>query len=128
MTTILFSAETTSEIKTEVWTFFGKPQIIITNEIESLILSKNCYIDDQYKKTIPCKALTAAQTAKFSNIKIKNTSGARPGMLVCSSLKGIIVPGFDTKHNQNSFCLFEDNSLISNGSLAHHAYKNDGLR
>lgn len=72
-----------------------------------------------------CLAIDVLKAASVKAIEKEISGGMNPGALVCKKLKGKVILGFDLKENQNSFCRFDDGSLIDNGTLVHYGMKND---
>jgi len=93
---------------------------------DRITISKNCV---KKKKIQPCMAYKALQAASFQTLaEEKFQGGANPGAVICKALKGKVVIGEDKKANENSFCLFEDKSIIDNGSLSYYATQNDNVK
>ncbi len=95
------------------------------NDKLKLIISKSCL---KAKSKFSCEAFLATQKASFNFIKKDLKGGKNPGAQICRlQLKGSIVYGVDENHNENTFCVFKDNSMISNGSLHYYGVENDRL-
>ena len=120
MTTSSFGATPQEQL----WNFFGKKKMMFRIEAESLLISANCM---EYGKKKDCEALKAIPLASLKGLQKYLIGGARPGAVVCERVfKQMVWLGTDRDGNENTFCLFKDGSMISNGSLTHYAIKNDG--
>ena len=90
-----------------------------------ITISKNCV---KKKKIQPCMAYKALQASSFQLFNEEELrGGANPGAVICKALKGKIIIGVDEDSNENSFCMFEDKSIIDNGSLDYYATQNDNV-
>lgn len=78
------------------------------DEETSLLISHDC----QEK----CQAYLSLQ--KITKLPVHRDGGANPGGIICvEQLKGEIKTLNDKDGNQNSFCEFEDKSLVGLGTL-----------
>lgn len=91
----------------------GKVLHLDTFEKDRLLISKKCA-----KK---CKAYKAWQSAAKIK-KIETYGGQNPGSVICKSVGGVSVLAIDQDKNQNSFCKFNDDSVVDNGSLSAKYY------
>ncbi len=84
-----------------------------------LLYSESC-------ENFSCEALKVASKLSLKNLKTLNTSGGKnPGATLCAEhLKEILVTLKDLRGNENSFCLFKDQSFISSHSLYQSALSN----
>lgn len=83
-----------------------------------LVLSANC---QQENGSLSCEAYSALTKLSSSREPLKHSrGGANPGAVLCArKLGGKVVIGVDEKGNQQSFCLFSDQSYVSSGSISH---------
>jgi hypothetical protein len=99
----------------EQWLIDGKNVEFFNFEKDRIRTSKDCGQDVKKLKCIAIDKLTSkksmGQDVKFSD--------QNPGALICEHLEGKVVIGTDSSRNQNSFCKFNDNSMIDNGSLTY---------
>jgi hypothetical protein len=70
-----------------------------------------------------CEALKALKKLSYKNLpKDWSKGGVNPGSALCRySVKGKVIIAFDEKGNQNSICIFDDGSFVTNGTLALYA-------
>lgn len=96
----------------------GKPVVFVNDPLKHTMLSETC------AKKRDCEAYTAL--AKASLREIHTRGGANPGAVLCGKvLGGEVVIGKDRDENENSFCRFDDGSMVSCGTLAYYGRKND---
>lgn len=105
----------------EVWKLGEHFLPMEKSETKNLLISKQCYEGS-------CEALKVLKTVSLKNIPAeKFTGGKNPGAVICTeSAKGKIVYLKDLSGNENTFCFFEDKSMVSSSTLAVYASKNDG--
>ena len=100
----------------------GKKTDFVSERESRLTLSASCRVGDAWK----CEAYDSLKRASFKGLKKKLHGGKEPGAVVCrEKLKARVLIGRDDAGNQNSFCAFNDGSLVDCGTLAHYARKND---
>ncbi len=89
------------------------------------LVSQQCFSDEFQVKE--CMALASAKKASLKNIAPESFNGGKnPGSVLCKTFPSAkVLIAYDEKGNQNSFCLFQDHSFISNSSLVKAALKND---
>lgn len=90
------------------------------NESKKILISKNCNSES-------CEALKVLKTISLKTIPSEKFAGGKnPGAVICTeSAKGKIVYLKDLSGNENTFCFFSDKSMVSSGTLAVYANKND---
>lgn len=66
---------------------------------------------------LKCQAARATQGKGFKGLVI--SGGQNPGAVICEKLKGQVTYGFDSRKNETTFCRFNDQSMISTGSLTY---------
>jgi putative hemolysin len=103
-----------------LFSFLGKKQEMVRIADQELLVDRLCW---SHRNT--CKALLKLPQATLSAVRGELSGGRNPGAVVCLKLGGESVVGLDVRGNENSFCRFDDGSLISNGSLHAHAREND---
>lgn len=99
----------------------GAKVVFVSFDRPPLLVSKSCVAKPQ---KLECQAATALSRASLKGSGA-NAGSANPGAVLCPKLKGRIVIGTNRIGGENSFCLFEDGSLVSNGSLGAYALAND---
>lgn len=96
---ISFSAEASWKVGTKVLDVIPCP-------------NKGCYIS---KVCSNCRAMSAYKNPKK---ELENFGGSNPGSRVCrESFGGTIVIASDEEGNQEGFCVFQDDSLLSLGGV-----------
>ena len=83
-------------------------------------VSSHCRLNDKNS----CIALKKLDEASKSKVKsLDKGSTANPGTRICKFLEGKVVIGLDSEGNENSFCKFQDHSLIDCGTLSWYLRK-----
>jgi hypothetical protein len=79
------------------------------------------------KTSSDCVALNKLERATLKGIPASRFQGGKnPGSVVCSDvLRGEVQIGTDPQGDEQSFCVFNDGSLVSTGSLAAQARYRD---
>ncbi|HAZ14992.1 MAG TPA: hypothetical protein DCY86_19555 [Bdellovibrionales bacterium] len=73
-----------------------------------------------------CEALDKLALAYKNGLENHLKGGANPGAVICKeSMKGLVVLGTDSKENQQTFCQFQDGSLVDTAAVHFHAKLND---
>jgi len=104
----------------EVWKLGDHFFPMEKNESKNLLISKSCLEEK-------CEAMKALKKVSLKPISSDKFSGGKnPGAVICTeSAKGRIVYLKDLSGNENTFCAFEDKSLVSTGTIAIYARQND---
>ena len=90
-----------------------------------LTISENC--GSKIEK-MTCMAAQSLKLSTLHGTPPGKLASRNPGSVVCTEVLGArVVIGLDSHRNENSFCLFKDESIIDNGSLTHYAKTNDLL-
>jgi hypothetical protein len=85
------------------------------DEKSRIAVSSHCRLNDRNS----CIALKKLDKASKVQVKtIGQGSTASPGTGSCKFLEGKVVIGQDSEGNENSFCKFQDQSLIDCGTLS----------
>lgn len=108
-----------SELTKQIWSQ-GDDHYLMTYEPSSKILiSENCFNSDVTLEKSKCEAAQILKKKKQLQAPPHSASGGKnPGAVVCKDvLKKSIVMLKDQKNNENSFCRFDDGSLIAAISL-----------
>jgi hypothetical protein len=85
-----------------------------------IAVSSHCRLSDRNS----CMALKKLDKASMGEVKsIGKGSSANPGTRICKFLEGRVVIGHDSEGNENSFCKFQDQSLIDCGTLSWYLKK-----
>lgn len=108
-----------SELTKQIWSQ-GDDHYLMTYEPSSKILiSENCFNSDVTLEKSKCEAAQILKKKKQLQAPPRSASGGKnPGAVVCKDvLKKSIVMLKDQKNNENSFCRFDDGSLIAAISL-----------
>lgn len=105
----------------EVWKLGDHFLAMEKNEAKNILISKQCTEGK-------CEAQEVLKKVSLKNIPAEKFAGGKnPGAVICTeSAKGKIVYLKDLSGNENTFCFFEDKSMVSSGTLAVYANKNDG--
>lgn len=106
--------------ETEVWKLGGHNLVFTRDEKNSLLISKSCESKD-------CIANSFLKKVSYKSLSSEKLSGGKnPGAVLCHESKiGEVVFLQDAKGNDNSFCLFKDDSMVSSSSISNAASMND---
>jgi hypothetical protein len=104
----------------ENWTILSKKETVFFNKSLNIRFGyKECHNNPN------CMALKILKIVKLDSINRSDKQfGKNLGAVLCKKLSGKVVLGINTQGNQNTFCLFSDNSFVSSGSIYHYARKN----
>ena len=103
----------------------GKSQAIFEDRNLGLYLSANCVQPDHKLK---CRAYDVLALVSFDEVVSKLKGGVNPGAMICRSVSGELTILKDAKGNENSFCRFGDDSLVSSGTMTRYGRQNDEAR
>lgn len=107
----------------ETFALDGNPPLgFLRIESQQLLISKDCL---QNNGKLRCAAFTALNHASLRRVRELQKGGAHPGALICEKLGGYVLVGENQHGDQNSFCLFDDRSSVSTGSLLTRGVLND---
>lgn len=114
MTTFLFSNVFASDYTNQIWSHKNDHYVVAHNSKTNLYISEYCL----HAKT-KCEAMSAfEQTEKIKLPPGSVTGGKNPAAIICSAgLKQKVIILKDKNEDENSFCLFNDGSIISTSSL-----------
>ncbi len=102
------------------FTINGSKVNFIHDESRHLTISANC----KSARGFHCMAYEALKKVSSSKIRPRSRHGRNPGAAICTfNLHAKLVVGTDSKGNERSFCLFSDDSMIANGTLAYYGRK-----
>ena len=100
----------------------------ISNIEQRIIISESCGMPDNPTDQ-KCQAIDALNNVKSKVTKFEKSDvqgGKSTGDVLCKKyLGGRIAFGLTQFKNPISFCVFEDGSMVSAGSIAYHWRKND---
>lgn len=104
----------------EVWKLGDHFLPMEKNEAKNILISKMC-INGK------CEAMVALKKVSMKQIPAESFSGGKnPGAVACTeSVKGKIIYLKDLNGNENTFCAFEDKSMVSTNTLTIYARQND---
>ncbi len=114
---LFFSITTKAQESISYFTINNKEEAFINFPAQHLTLSRNC---GKQLKSMQCDAYKNLQLLKKQ--PLNNKVGINPGVILCvKQLKGKLVTGTN-KYGDNSFCLFNDGSMIDAGSLTYYFF------
>lgn len=107
------------EISREVWSYKHHHFLMVSLEKGKILISENCLDQNQTLLKSNCEAAKILKQTLSISLRSKDFNGGKnPGAVICKNyLKQNIVILKDPDQNENSFCQFEDRSLISAISL-----------
>ena len=112
---IFFSDTFASEFSKQIWSKGSDHYLFSLHTPTQIMISENCYNDDISLEKSTCDAARALKNIKSLLIPSSAFSGGKnPGAVACGiGLKKEVVILKDSKDNENSFCVFDDQSKIS---------------
>jgi hypothetical protein len=126
---ILLSVEVlgTSPSEPQVVRINGTEVRLIHDSTQHLLVSIQCMLNQggQWVKNDRCEAIKKLKILSLKKLKDELFGGANPGAVACQKVGGRSVIAVDSKMNQLSLCLFQDQSLASSGTLHYYARQND---
>ncbi len=104
----------------EIWKMGDAFLSFERSETDKSLYSTNC-------KVKKCQALDALKKVSMKKINSDDLLGGKnPGAVICHKIdKARVVILKDLDGNENSFCLFEDKSMVSSSTLYREAKVND---
>lgn len=112
---ILFSDAFSSEFSKQIWSKGNDHYLFSLHTPTQIMISENCFNDDMPLEKSTCDAAQALKNKKSLLIPASAFSGGKnPGAVACGiGLKKEVIILKNSKNNENSFCLFDDQSMIS---------------
>lgn len=116
----LFAASSV-QAETEIWKMGDRFFELTRDQKTNALISKNCVSNNN------CSASKFIKKVSFKKLQPSLFSGGKnPGAVLCHESKDAdIIFLKDLKGNDNSFCLFNDKSMVSASSIEIAAKKND---
>jgi len=113
--------EEKNQISIKSWKIAGEHVLFVQFKKKPLLISKGCESESNN-----CLASKAIREVRFDNLKSGDLIGGKnPGSVLCHKIdKAKIIFGVDTKNRMNSFCQFDDGSLVSSDSLLSYSKLN----
>ena len=104
-----------AEFSKQVWSQGFEHYVFSYQEPSKLLVSIHCLNEDVNLETSICEAVKILQKKKsLSLARGASYGGKNPGAVVCKiALKKKIYILKDSQNNENSFCVFDDGSMIS---------------
>lgn len=117
---ILFFLSSSAQAVEEVWKLGSKFIPLSQNAEKQWLISLHCE-----KKQ--CDAIKALKEISLKLLSPGDLIGGKnPGAVLCHKLpKAGVIFMYDLQGNQNSFCQFEDGSMVSSSTMVIYAEKND---
>ncbi|AUN97759.1 hypothetical protein DOM21_12550 [Bacteriovorax stolpii] len=103
-----------SELTKQIWSQGDDHYLMSYQPSSGILISENCFNDDVLLDKSKCEAAQILKKKKFFKAPLRSSTGGKnPGAVVCKDvLKQKVVMLKDQKNNENSFCRFEDGSMI----------------
>jgi putative hemolysin len=123
---IFFTASIASASATgfspSTFSFTEKKVDFVTSAAQKLTVSASCLKN----KKLQCEAVADLAKLSWKASREARHGTNNPASYLCEKqLGGIAVVGKSAKGDENSFCRFNDGSMIDSGSLIYRARKND---
>jgi hypothetical protein len=112
---IFYSNAFASDFTAQIWSKGNDHFLFNLHAPTNLLISENCFNDDNSLEKSTCKAAKILKQKKTLVVPADSFSGGKnPGAVACSiGLKNKVIVLKDSKNNENSFCVFSDQSMIS---------------
>ena len=104
-----------ADFNKQVWSKGFEHFVFSYQESTNLLVSLHCLNEDVNLQNSPCEAVKILKNKKSLTLPRGASSGGKnPGAVVCKTAlnKNILILK-DSKNNENSFCVFDDGSMIS---------------
>lgn len=112
---LIFSYAYGAEFTTQIWSQANDHYLFSLHGATQTLISENCFnaeVTLQKSKCDAAKALLESKTLTIPPLAFRG--GKNPGAVACTvGLKKKIRILKDPKNNENSFCVFEDGSMVS---------------
>lgn len=104
-----------SDFTKQIWSHHNDHYLMNVHTASQIMISENCFSDEVALLKSKCDAARALSAPKSLSINSNEFIGGKnPGAVVCSQgLKMKVLVLKDSKDNENSFCVFNDQSMIS---------------
>lgn len=112
---IFYSNAFASDFMKQIWSKDKDHYLFNLHAPTNFLISENCFNDDVSLEKSSCDAAKILKSQKTLVVPANSfTGGKNPGAVACSiGLKKQVVVLKDSKNNENSFCVFDDQSMIS---------------
>ncbi len=98
----------------QFWSNGSTHYLFSYNPNTKILISDTCLDESQSLDKSKCEAAKALKNKNLQVDPVHFRGGKNPGAVACTSgLKKKIIILKDSKDNENSFCVFEDESMIS---------------
>lgn len=104
-----------SDFTKQIWSKGNDHYLFSLHTQSQIMISENCFNDQVTLEKSSCEAAKILQKKKILDVPAAAFSGGKnPGAVACGvGLKKQVVILKDSKDNENSFCVFDDQSMIS---------------
>lgn len=112
---IFCSSAFASDFTKQIWSKGNDHYLFSLHKPTQIMISENCFNDDVTLEKSSCEAAKILKNKKTIVVPADSFSGGKnPGAVACGvGLKKQVVILKDSKDNENSFCVFDDQSMIS---------------
>lgn len=112
---IFCSSVFASDFTKQIWSKGNDHYLFSLHIPTQIMISENCFNDDVTLEKSSCEAAKILKNKKSIVVSADSFSGGKnPGAVACGvGLKKQVVILKDSKDNENSFCVFDDQSMIS---------------
>lgn len=98
----------------QFWSNGSTHYLFSYNADSRILISDTCLDESQSLDKSKCEAAKALKNKNLKVDAVHFRGGKNPGAVACTeALKKKIIILKDSKNNENSFCVFEDESMIS---------------
>ena len=104
-----------SDFTKQIWSKDNDHYLFNLHAPSNLLISENCFNDDTPMDKSTCEAAKILKQKKTLVVPADSfTGGKNPGAVACGiGLKKQVLVLKDSKNNENAFCVFDDQSMIS---------------
>jgi hypothetical protein len=112
---LFYSNAFSSDFIKQIWSKGNDHYLFNLHTPSNLLISENCVNDDTSLDKSTCEAAKVLKQKKTLVVPADSfTGGKNPGAVACGiGLKKQVLVLKDSKNNENAFCVFDDQSMIS---------------
>lgn len=112
---IFCSSAFAADFSKQIWSLKDDHYLFNLESKSQILISESCLNENTNLENSKCEAAQAFKYKSSLDVDSKEFAGGKnPGAVACTiGLKKKIVILKDSKDNENSFCIFDDQSMIS---------------
>jgi hypothetical protein len=113
---LFYSNAFASDFTKQIWSKGNDHYLFNLHGPSNILISENCFNEDTSLEKSTCEAAKILKQQKKTLVVPADSfsGGKNPGAVACGiGLKKQVLVLKDSKNNENSFCVFDDQSMIS---------------